>query len=371
MFPMNQGLLGGQPQQQTPGILGGAYDAVAANRQALMGLGMGLLSGQGNRDALARGMQGFMAGGQADQRTALLQQAQEERKQKMAQQEQARKAAENYVRAQGAAINPELANYLISNPEAVGQLVQNRLTPKEPKITDDQREYQMAREQGYQGSFMDYQTEMKKAGRTQVNVNSGERTYDQVVGKAAGEQYLNVLKEGSAARGAMANLDRMATLAQSPGFWSGAGGEGALRARQLWAQTFGNPDAASNMEEFQSLAAKATLDAIGGSLGAQISNTDREFVERTAPNLRTTPAGNLQLIEVQKRLQRRRQEAAEIARMVTQQNGGRFDMDQFEQAIDAHAKANPLFADMPAPQAPAADEGWTDMGNGVRIREKR
>lgn len=37
-------------------------------------------------------------------------------------------------------------------------------------LTDDQREYQMAVEQGYDGTFMDYVTGVKKAGATTVNV---------------------------------------------------------------------------------------------------------------------------------------------------------------------------------------------------------
>lgn len=42
-------------------------------------------------------------------------------------------------------------------------------------ITDDQREYNLAREQGFNGNFLDYQIKMKEAGRNQVNIDTGSK----------------------------------------------------------------------------------------------------------------------------------------------------------------------------------------------------
>lgn len=50
---------------------------------------------------------------------------------------------------------------------------ERRLKAQGPSYTDDQREYQMARDQGFGGSFMDYQVKMKEAGRNQVNIDTG------------------------------------------------------------------------------------------------------------------------------------------------------------------------------------------------------
>jgi len=44
-----------------------------------------------------------------------------------------------------------------------------------PKLTADQREYDMAKAQGFKGSFMEYQIKMKEAGRQQVNIDTGEK----------------------------------------------------------------------------------------------------------------------------------------------------------------------------------------------------
>lgn len=52
--------------------------------------------------------------------------------------------------------------------------IQNLQNPQ-AKLTDDQREYQAAKDQGFTGTFMDYQVKMKEAGRQQVNIDTGEK----------------------------------------------------------------------------------------------------------------------------------------------------------------------------------------------------
>lgn len=42
-----------------------------------------------------------------------------------------------------------------------------------PKPTDDMREYEAAKAQGFDGSFMDFMVKMKEAGRPQVNIDTG------------------------------------------------------------------------------------------------------------------------------------------------------------------------------------------------------
>jgi len=42
-----------------------------------------------------------------------------------------------------------------------------------PKGTSDMQEYEVAKQQGFPGSFMEYQIKMKEAGRQQVNIDTG------------------------------------------------------------------------------------------------------------------------------------------------------------------------------------------------------
>lgn len=55
------------------------------------------------------------------------------------------------------------------------QLEVDALRNPTAKLTDDQREYEAAKAQGFTGTFMDYQVKMKEAGRQQVNIDTGEK----------------------------------------------------------------------------------------------------------------------------------------------------------------------------------------------------
>lgn len=46
---------------------------------------------------------------------------------------------------------------------------------EEPKRTSDMQEYELAKSQGFEGSFFDYQVKMKEAGRNQVNIDTGAK----------------------------------------------------------------------------------------------------------------------------------------------------------------------------------------------------
>lgn len=86
------------------------------------------------------------------------------------------------------------ARMIASSPETLQDYLKTIITPQDPmkalqlqktqleianmqnpqaKLTDDQREYQAAKDQGFTGSFMDYMVKMKEAGRQQVNIDTG------------------------------------------------------------------------------------------------------------------------------------------------------------------------------------------------------
>jgi hypothetical protein len=54
-----------------------------------------------------------------------------------------------------------------------GRLIVNN--PKAPDMPSAVREYQFAQDQGYKGTFQQFQLEQKRAGATSLNVNTGER----------------------------------------------------------------------------------------------------------------------------------------------------------------------------------------------------
>lgn len=96
----------------------------------------------------------------------------------------------------GKGLDSETARMVASDPQTLQKYLTDMVSAKDPmkdlqrqkmeleisnlqnpqaKLTDDQREYQAARDQGFQGSFMDYMVKMKEAGRQQVNIDTGEK----------------------------------------------------------------------------------------------------------------------------------------------------------------------------------------------------
>jgi len=245
--------------------------------------------------------------------------------------------------------------------------------PKPPTPTDDQREYEMAKSQGYTGSFLDYLTAVKKAGASSVTVNNAGTTELQ---KLFAKRYDDISTQAQSAPDAIAKLDRMTALSKDPNFYSGTGAGTVQFFKQAVAALGGDPNAAAPMEEFAALSNRAVLDTMGGSLGTGFSNADRDFVVSTVPALDATPQGNLKRIDVLRRINQRKIEIGRMADDYVQQNG---QLDAgFNKLISQYAETHPLFGDLSgqgaspptaAPPAPDA-EGWTVLPNGVKIRKK-
>lgn len=100
---------------------------------------------------------------------------------------------------QSKGVDKEQAWQIATNPAVLSEYLKDMLGPKKPievngrlvdpntyqviadfsdpngKLTSDQREYQQAKNDGFAGNFMDYQIKMKEAGRSQVNIDTGEK----------------------------------------------------------------------------------------------------------------------------------------------------------------------------------------------------
>lgn len=237
------------------------------------------------------------------------------------------------------------------------------------KLTDEMREYGLARQQGETRNFTDWKSGLKRAGATNVNVNPGERGYDTKVGGAYAERFIEAQKTGQNANKTIGTLNLMEKLIDTPGFYSGTGGEIVTQAkRALSSAGLADANAASAAEMFGSLANQTVLDASGGSLGNQISNADRDFIMRTAPSLTNTPEGNRDLIKMRRKLAQREQETAMMARDYAKRNGGRLDAG-FDEELSEYIDKNPLFpqSTKPRTQAPQAApqlQGRMSPGDG-------
>lgn len=223
-----------------------------------------------------------------------------------------------------------------------------------PESSPDLQAFKVAQSQGFKGGILDFLKEKAAAGaaRTNVttNVQSGEREYDKALNKDLADVFLGYQKSGRNAAGALNTLNYLDNMTKSPDFYSGTGGELVTKGKQALASMgITAPDSAKPNEVFGALSNKLTLDAAGGSLGAQISNSDVKFLQAINPNLAATPEGNREIIGYHRKIYQRQQETAKMARDYAAKHGGRIDAG-FDQVLADYAEKNPLF---PAKQTPA------------------
>lgn len=175
---------GARPASSTPAMAGrtdtgpGGNDFLATIGDMMMGWGMG----SSMQDSLAKGAQfAMMNRGQR--------------------QEEARARDEQNQTVQwlmGRGMDQDTAKQVARNPQALQEAIKSFTGGRKPivvdgalvdaetgdviyqspgagagKPTDDMREYEMAKSQGYEGTFVDYQRQMREAGRSQVNIDTG------------------------------------------------------------------------------------------------------------------------------------------------------------------------------------------------------
>lgn len=171
-----------------------------------------------------------------------------------------------------------------------------------------------------------------------------------------------VFNTAADARKQMGTINAMDALMQSPGFMSGSGADLAVRyggriagiaqAAKQAADIAGLPglgayaDKLLNavqsrtgvMEAFNALHAQLTLQSLGGSLGRQISDQDRNFISGMIMSLGATPAAN-QFIRDYMTAQNKRSE--EVAKITKAYRGS--DRAGLEEILSQYAQANPLW----------------------------
>jgi flagellum-specific peptidoglycan hydrolase FlgJ len=236
--------------------------------------------------------------------------------------------------------------------------------------------------------------QLAEAGRSQTNVNlpSGEKSYDTTVGKSYGDTFVEIQKSGRSAQSMKNSLRLMERLTHDPNFYSGFGAGFAGQANRALT-ALGIKDAKVNgpNEVFTSIANELTYGKLGGSLGTGTSNADVGFIQQMAPQLANTREGNRMLISITGKIADRQEAVAKKAREYAASHGGRIDAG-FDDELAAWAEANPLFteADYQAaqeamqgekvgqlgthllqgtPLAPQGDGGWQQRGQS-KIRLK-
>ena len=221
------------------------------------------------------------------------------------------------------------------------------LVAKSDQPTEKQRNYAAyARDQISRGeevlSFHNWDLEGRRAGATAITSQiTGERQQDKDLGAARAKTTTEIRAAGDRAYETLGRLNVMRSQMEQPGFHSGFAADAIERGKALIAALGGDDGGVSSMQTFRAQANKIVLDAIGGSLGNQISNADRDFIVAQAPSLELTPEGNQRLMTIMERLARRNIEAADFLDSYVAR-AGRVD-DSFHGALRRWREQNPLF----------------------------
>lgn len=194
------------------------------------------------------------------------------------------------------------------------------------------------------------------SGSTTVNVAGAEKGYDKTLGEGLGKEFLDLNAEARKAQDSITSLSSMEMAMNDPTFYSGPGGDTVLAIKRGIATLGGDPGIAASAEAFNAQAKKAALDNMGGSLGTGFSNADRDFVVGQVPSLGNTPEGNRLLVQINKAIQQRKIDIAQLARDYANKHEGRIDIG-FDDALREFAESHPLFDKnmlVPKPQPPGA-----------------
>lgn len=195
--------------------------------------------------------------------------------------------------------------------------------------------------------------ELDAAIRAKAISAGGEGIYDKTTNEALAKADIGIQDDANRSSQRTALLNNMEGLIRSGRVNTGAGSQFILAGKQLAAQLGVPLDGVADTEVFRALGNKLTLDAAGGSLGAQISDSDRRFLQDAGPGMTNTPEGNLKLIGMLKQLEQRKRDAAGWAAEYKAQHGGRLD-GGWQAYAQRKAEAAPLFGQ---PSTPAGAPG--------------
>lgn len=203
-----------------------------------------------------------------------------------------------------------------NSPEAVQKrrLVDAQIAAygqKDPNTTNDIREYQFAKSQGFTGTFAEYQQGMKKAGAATTTIG-GENTSEFVKksDEAAAKRLGDIVEAGNAAPAFMGDIQQLADLGRQIGTGKGAQITAALGP---YADMFGiKLDGLDETQAYNSIVARIAPNMRPAGAGATSDFDARQYLS-SLPSLANTPGGNEIITATFGAIQQNKIDAAEIA----------------------------------------------------------
>lgn len=234
--------------------------------------------------------------------------------------------------------------------------LQNARNPQ-PKATDDMREYEFAKQQGFPGSFVDFQLAQRKAGATNVttNVGEGDKFYENLDKKNA-ETFAAMSDAGIQARSKIAQIDRLEGLmANAP--------QGAVGALKQAAGEWGIPtEGLSDIQAASALLEKMVPEQRAPGTGP-MSDADIKMFRSSLPRIIGQPGGNQLIFQTMRGIAQYEQQMGEIADQVANREikpaEGRKLIQQLE---------NPL-SNFKLPGGPTPNEGWKEIAPNIKFKK--
>lgn len=178
-----------------------------------------------------------------------------------------------------------------------------------PDLPTDVREYEYAKNQGFQGSFVDFQLAQKKAGASQVNIDQkAEGAFDKKLAEKQAESFDTMATDGMNARADLGVINELGTL------MAGKGGtldgiSGTLAKYGIGGENMGDIQAA------QALINRLVPTQRQPGSGS-MSDRDVELFTRSLPSLWNQPGGNERILSTMRGLAQYKQAQGDIAQRV-------------------------------------------------------
>jgi hypothetical protein len=184
------------------------------------------------------------------------------------------------------------------------------------------------------------------------------------VGQSFGKQFTALQNDAMESQGKLARLDRMEQLLQGvqTGRLTPTMTQIAAVADSLGVSIDKTLPAKQALEALSNEVALTLRNPAGGAgMPGALSDKDREFLVSMTPGLSKTPEGNQLIIDTARKLAKRSQDVAKMARAYRKKNG-HFD-EGFLDELQEFADKNPLFEGMQKSSGGAAQGQPSPSGN--------
>ncbi len=179
-----------------------------------------------------------------------------------------------------------------------------------PETTDEIKEYNLAKKQGFSGSFFDFKTGLKKAGATQVNVDTkGENAFATKAGQLQAARYDELASDAQSSKQMLSDVATLNELGKN--IQTGKLAE-AKAAIGPYANALGiDVKGLSEIQAFEAIVNRVAPSLRVKGSGAQSDYELKNFL-KSLPSLGNTPEGNEIATKTMEGLYQNKLAAAEI-----------------------------------------------------------